>query len=379
MITSPKGILGWRKAPSLAFAGTVALAYLGTLWDSGNTLTGTRGAWCLVMGAGYALVGMVDYRWLCRQTGWLGRALYLCIQGGLLFGIFWTGRLSGQTPLCVYPMVAAIMTLLDSWAVVLGIAGLYGMTLAVEDHFYGMKSAVSWSISMIPGFAFVVIFTWIALREIAARNRVEALSAEVEKLAVIQERNRLAREIHDSLGHFLTTIHVQLQAARAIHAADPDRALEAVEKAQALAHDALAEVRRSVGALQADRVPVPLAQRLRELASATDGWGAAVSLETLGPVRPLAPEAEHALFRAAQEGLTNVRKHAQARTARVTLDYRDPTRVFVRVTDDGRGRTDGRPGCGLTGLGERIAALGGRVVAENPAGGGFRLQVEIPS
>jgi signal transduction histidine kinase len=379
MISMLRRIIGWRKAPSLAFAGTVALAYLGTLWDSGHTLTGTRGAWCLVMGAAYALVGMVDYHWLCHRTRWLGRVLYLGVQGGLLFGILWTGRLSGQTPLCVYPMVAAIVTLLDSGAVVLGVAGLYGMTLAVEGHFYGMKAAVSWSISMIPGFAFVVIFTWIALREIAARNRVEALSAEVEQLAVIQERNRLAREIHDSLGHFLTTIHVQLQAARAIHATDPARAMEAVEKAQGLARDALAEVRRSVGALQADRAAVPLAQRLRELASATDGWGAAVSLETLGPVRPLAPEAEHALFRAAQEGLTNVRKHAQARTARVTLDYRDPARVFVRVTDDGRGRADGRAGCGLTGLGERISALGGCVVAENPAGGGFRLQVEIPS
>src|SRR5476651_1953096 len=274
MISMLRRIIGWRNAPSLAFAGTVALAYLGTLWDSGNTLTGTRGAWCLAMGAGYALVGMVDYRWLCRQTGRLGRALYLGIQGGLLFGIFWTSRLSGQTPLCVYPMVAAIVTLLDSGAVVLGIAGLYGMTLAVEGHFYGMKSVVSWSISMVPGFAFVVIFTWIALREIGARNRVEALSAEVEKLAVIQERNRLAREIHDSLGHFLTTIHVQLQAARAIHSTDPTRAMVAVEKAQGLAHDALAEVRRSVGALQADRVAAPLAQRLRELASSTDGWGA---------------------------------------------------------------------------------------------------------
>ncbi len=379
MSTSFKNVIGWRKATSLAFAGTVALAYVCTLWDGGIALTGPRGVWCLVMGAGYAFLGMIDYMYLRRRTRWPGRVLYLGIQASLLFGIFWTSRLSGQTSLCVYPMVAATVTLLDPAAAALGIAGLYGLTLAVEGHFYGMRPVVSWAISLIPGFAFVVIFTWIALREIAARKRVEALSAEVEKLAVIQERNRLAREIHDSLGHFLTTIHVQLQAARAIHATDPGRALEAVEKAQVLAHDALAEVRRSVGSLQADRVAIPLAQRLRELASATDGWGAAVSLETLGPVRPLAPEAEHALFRAAQEGLTNVRKHAQARKARVTLDYRDPARVFVRVTDDGRGRTDGRAGCGLTGLGERIAALGGRVVAENPAGGGFRLQVEIPS
>jgi len=207
----------------------------------------------------------------------------------------------------------------------------------------------------------------------------EDLAVLDEQLAVVRERNRLAREIHDSLGHFLTTIHVQLQAARAIHAADPARALDAVAKAQGLARDALAEVRRSVGALQADRSPAPLAASLRDLTAATDGWGAAVSLEILGPARPLAPEAEHALFRAAQEGLTNVRKHARAQTALVTLDYRDSKQVSVRVTDDGRGVAATGDGRGLAGLRERFAALGGRVVAERPAGGGFCLQVELPA
>ena len=217
------------------------------------------------------------------------------------------------------------------------------------------------------------------MREKSERYRAEALSAEIEKLAVIQERNRLAGEIHDSLGHYLTTIHVQLEAARAIHAADPAGALEAVAKAQDLSRDALVEVRRSVGALQADKAPVPLVARLRDLASVTDGWGAAVSLEVLGAARGLAPGTEHALFRAAQEGLTNVRKHAQARSARVTLDYRDPARVVVRVIDDGRGAEYAAIGRGLEGLHARISALGGRVLAENQPNGGFGLQVEIPA
>jgi signal transduction histidine kinase len=172
---------------------------------------------------------------------------------------------------------------------------------------------------------------------------------------------------------------VQLEAARAIHSADPSRALEAVAKAQGLVRDALVEVRRSVGALQADSVPVPLTARLNGLALATDGWGAAVSLEVCGESRALAPEVEHALFRATQEGLTNARKHAQAQSVLVMLDYRDSRRVFVRVTDDGRGAAAGPAGHGLAGLRERIAGLGGRVVAESQPGGGFRLQVEIPA
>jgi signal transduction histidine kinase len=275
--------------------------------------------------------------------------------------------------------VAATVSLLRPLAAALGVALNYGVMMAVSVHFYGMGVFVPDSISMLPAFGFVVIFTRMAMREKDARHAAESLSAEIEKLAVVRERNRLAREIHDSLGHFLTTIHVQLQAARAIHSTDPGKALEAVAKAQGLAHDALAEVRRSVGTLQADRAPAPLAASLRDLASATDGWGAAVSLEVLGQARALAPEAEHALFRAAQEGLTNVRKHARAQTALVTLDYRDLKRVFVRVTDDGCGVAGDPGGYGLAGLSERFAALGGRVVTERPTGGGFCLQAEIPT
>jgi signal transduction histidine kinase len=378
-MTSLKRYFDWRCGGSLAFVATVALGYLSTLWAGALHPARSRGAWCLACGAVYAALGTVDYSYLRHRAGGPIRAGYLCVQGILLFGIIFTSRLQGAMFLCVFPLVAMAVSLLRPVAAALGVAATYGMVMAVEVHFYGIGSLVPNSISMLPAFGFVVIFTQMALREKAARHAAEALSAEVEQLAVVRERNRLAREIHDSLGHFLTTIHVQLQAARAIHAADPARALDAIAKAQGLAHEALAEVRRSVGALQADRSPAPLAASLRDLTAATDGWGAAVSLEILGPPRPIAPEAEHALFRAAQEGLTNVRKHARAKAALVTLDYREARRVSVGVTDDGRGGNGEGDGHGLAGLRERFAALGGRVVTERPAGGGFRLQVEVPA
>ena len=379
MLSSLQRFFDWRCAASLAFAATVALAYLSALWDRTIDPASRQGAACLVLGVIYALLGTIDYALFRQSVSGRARVLYLCTQGILLLAIFLTCRLSSQMSLCVYPLVAATVTLLGPAAAMVGVTLLFAMILAVEGHYYGSGPLGRWSISMLPAFGFVVIFTRMALREKAARTRAESLSAEVEKLAVFQERNRLAREIHDGLGHFLTTIHVQLEAARTIHSTEPGRALEAVAKAQGLARDALVEVRRSVGTLQADTTPAPLAGRLRDLAAATDGWGAAVSLEILGEVRTLAPEVEHALFRSAQEGLTNVRKHAQARTALVTLDYRDTGRIFVRVTDDGRGVAAGPAGRGLTGLRERISTLGGRVVAENPPGGGFSLQVEIPA
>jgi len=379
MISSAKRFFDLRCAASLAFAATVALGYLSALWDRAIDPFSRVGITCLVLGAIYALAGTIDYPYFKGRVSGPWRAIYLGFQGIVLFGIFLTSRLSSQMSLCAYPLVAAMVTLLGPAAATLGVVLVYVMILAVEGFYYGSDALVRWSISMLPAFGFVVIFTRIALREKAARAHAESLSAEVEKLAVIQERNRLAREIHDGLGHFLTTIHVQLEAARTIHSTDPSRALEAVAKAQVLARDALIEVRRSVGAIQADVRPAPLAGRLRDLASTTDGWGAAVSLETLGEVRDLATDTEHTLFRTVQEGLTNVRKHACARTAVVTLDYRDPGRVFVRVTDDGRGVVNANSGHGLAGLRERISALGGRVVVENPPGGGFRLQAEIPA
>jgi signal transduction histidine kinase len=379
MISSLKRWFDWRCAASLAFVATVALGYLSAFLVGAIDLAKPRGAWCLMVGVVYAVLGTIDYIFFRVHVSPPVRILYLCVQGSLLFAILWTSRLNAQMFLCVFPLEAAAVAILNPATAAVGVAILYGMVLAVECRLYGMGEFVRWSIQLLPAFGFVAIFTRMAVREKAARHRAESLAIEVEKLAVIQERNRLAREIHDSLGHFLTTIHVQLEAARAIHATDPDGALAAVAKAQGLAHEALVEVRRSVETLQADRAPAPLATRLRELAAATDGWGAAVSLEIVGPTRALAPEAEHALFRAAQEGLTNVRKHARAQTALIMLDYRDPGRVRVHVTDNGCGVSGGSAGHGLAGLRERIAALGGRVVAENLPEGGFRLQVEIPA
>jgi signal transduction histidine kinase len=377
VLSSLKRCFSWTSPPSLAFAATVVLAFLCSLWEGSIHLGNHRGVACLICGVTYALLGTIDYWFFRLKLSRWRRGAYLCLQGALLFGILWFSRLNGEMGISAFPLVAAALALLPGALATLAIFAIYCLILAVEWHFYGAAACLRWAIQMIPSFGFVVIFTRIALREIAARHRAEALSTELERLAVIQERNRLAGEIHDGLGHFLTTIHVQLEAARAIHATDPERALAAVALAQDLARDALLEVRRSVGALHADRPPLPA--RLRDLASTTDGWGAAVSLEILGEERRLAPEPEHALFRAAQEGLTNVRKHAAAQTARVTLDYRDPARVLVCVADDGTGAGKSSDGRGLAGLRERIAALGGRVLAGDAPGGGFCLRAEVPA
>ena len=217
-----------------------------------------------------------------------------------------------------------------------------------------------------------------ALAEAHARLREYAMQAE--RLAAVQERNRVARDIHDGLGHALTVVQMQIKAARAVLAAQPDRADEVLAKAQDQAEEALREVRRSVGELRERRPAVPLPEALRALAEETSAAGVPTEVDVAGTARPLPAEAEESLFRAAQEGLTNVRKHARATRAALVLDFSEPAAVRLEVRDDGAGTGAGSPspaGYGLVGVRERAAHLGGRMTLES-APGGSTLRVEVP-
>jgi signal transduction histidine kinase len=366
----------------------------------------------LIGGAIYAVAGFFSVD--CDEDvlpHW-GRAVYVIGLTALLGEILFTSRLAGQIYLCVYPAAAVALTLLSPFAAVVAEAIIVSVLVAAVLRFSSPDWALRNFLSILAGYAFVVVFTLSMIRSGRARREAERLSRELAQanqrlqaqaarmaaVATLEERNRLAREIHDGLGHYLTTIHVQLEAAQALQPADPDRALAAVVKAHGLARDALLEVRRSVSSLRADRPPPALVVRLQDLvASVNDplraaaaasgagegrppprGTGLAVQFEVLGDPRPLAPEAELGLFRAAQEGLTNVRKHAAATQASVIIDFRETDRVALRVVDDGRGCANPAGGHGLAGLAERLALLGGEIRANNAPAGGFRLEAALP-
>jgi signal transduction histidine kinase len=174
-----------------------------------------------------------------------------------------------------------------------------------------------------------------------------------------------------------------VKAARAVLAKDPARADAVLAKAQQQAEDALAEVRCSVGALREPRPPVPLSDALRALADETSAAGVPTSLGVSGAARPLVADAEESLYRAAQEGLTNVRKHAQATRAELVLDYTRPAAVRLEVRDDGAGIEQSEssataPGYGLLGVRERAAQAGGHMSIESAPGQGSTLSVEVP-
>ncbi len=176
---------------------------------------------------------------------------------------------------------------------------------------------------------------------------------------------------------------MQIQAARAVLAADPERADEVLAKAQQQATDALVEVRHSVSVLREPREREPLPAALEALAAQTRAAGVPTEVRIAGAVRPLPAEVEESLFRVAQEGLTNVRKHARASWAELNLDFAGGGSVRLEVRDDGSGvdpaaDSDVDAGFGILGLRERAARLSGSLDLESTPGHGTTLRMVVP-
>jgi signal transduction histidine kinase len=269
---------------------------------------------------------------------------------------------------------------------------LFGVNLALWGIPFGWTGVMNAFVGYAAGFAFTIVFTVITRQAVFSRRRADELrkqvetanerlreqAAQMDELATTRERNRLAREIHDGVGHYLTVVKTQLDAAAALLPSQPERAREAVTKAARLAGEALDDVRRSVGTLRTDSTRPPLSEAIQALAHDA---GVTVTVRLEGAARAVPSGVEHALFRSAQEGLTNVCKHASASVAEITLDFSANDRVKLVVVDNGRGVNGVVPGggFGLRGLRERVELLGGRVATSNRDEGGFELTVEVPA
>ncbi len=245
----------------------------------------------------------------------------------------------------------------------------------------------------ISGLLFSVLpwfFVMRLVRELRiGRDRAEALVEELEasraahaQAAALAERSRLARDMHDVLAHSLSALALQLEGARLLardRDTDPE-VVAAVERAHHLAADGLGEARAAIGALRGDAMPGP--ERLRALA---DGFGDRAALTVTGDPRPLSSEARLALYRTAQEALTNIRRHSAADRVELRLAY-EPGGTRLTVEDFGPGvpvpaAADGipaRPGYGITGMRERAELLGGRLDA-GPTAHGFRVELWLPA
>jgi signal transduction histidine kinase len=215
-------------------------------------------------------------------------------------------------------------------------------------------------------------------------EQVEQLRTEQRHVAVLDERSRIAREIHDVLAHSLGALSIQIQTARALLSdqGDIDKSLRALDKAQRMVTDGLTETRRAVFALRTDTQPLN-----DELAQLVDDHRSRhqvpVAFEVDGDVRSLSPEAELAMLRTGQESLVNAAKHAAGQPVTVRLDYCDhQTRLTIANPLNGEGRSsdgfgtiDG--GYGLLGMRERLLLLDG-TLAGGPDGNQWVVTASVP-
>ena len=213
----------------------------------------------------------------------------------------------------------------------------------------------------------------------AAARRESQLARERR---ATEERVAVARELHDVIGHSLSLINVQ--AGVALHLLDghPENARPALSTIKAVSHDALDEVRSVLDTLRDPtgapaRAPSPTLLDVPALLARSGSDGTAWSLQVTGSRGQVPAPVDAAAYRVAQEAMTNVRRHSGAAHATVALAY-GRGKVVVRVTDDGRGAPDGTAeGAGLTGMRERVGALGGTFHA-GPTRSGYAVSAELP-
>lgn len=243
----------------------------------------------------------------------------------------------------------------------------------VADRLVGLVAGT------LPWFFVLRLMRELRARQMQAEELVDELresrAAEAEA-AALGERARVSRDLHDVLAHSLSALALQLEAARLLardRGSDPE-VVTAIETAHRLAAGGLDDARRSISALRGDALPGP--DGLRALVEA---FGERATLTVTGTPRELGSEARLAVYRTAQEALTNVRRHSAADRVEVTLVYRDDATTLT-VVDHGRGApvlVGSGGGYGLTGMRERAELLGGRLRAE-PTPDGFRVELWLP-
>ena len=334
----------------------------------------------------YLLVGTYGFTICRRSKSVLAAALYFVVQLMLAAALILLRGSSGELALILLPLAGQSALVLPlAWMITVCVLIYFTLVIPLISR-NRWFDAIAIAVIYGTGIVFVIVFTRVAASERDARTdlaeanrRLREHASQVEELAKTKERNRLAREIHDSVGHYLTVVNVQIGAARTVLEHDRTRALDHLSKAQALTQEGLAEVRHSVAALRASPIESrPLPEALAKLVEQWNAAGLNAKLTVSGTVRPLTPQTVLTLYRATQEALTNVVKHADADSVEVQLNYQVNRGIHLSVRDNGVGSDNSEGGFGLLGVRERVQLLNGSVQISTKVGNGFTLDVDVP-
>ena len=330
-----------------------------------------------LLGVAFLVTSTLGWIWCERRgrrstIGWLAALTMLAVPS------LWVSELS--VFVIVMPLIWLTVTYTSMrWGIALTVMFAALAVLVKARQCAPAVEIYASSTGFLAPAVFAIVVGQLVARERRTRRQLRRYAAEVEELAVTRERNRIARDIHDSVGHYLTVVHVQIEAARATIASDPAGADECLARAEGLSRQGLSELRRSVTILRAGPVEQrPFSVALAGLVEDCRSDGLHTVLTVRGAPRSLLPALEFTLYRAAQEALTNVARHARARLARCTLQYGD-REVSLQVADDGDGATSVEGGYGIVGLRERVQLVGGTLEVRTAAGQGFELEVRVPT
>ncbi len=259
------------------------------------------------------------------------------------------------------------------------------MVIVIESHYYtggGANASNLAILSLFLGGAWGA--GWLVRQRAAQARRAVAESGELARSAVIEERARIARELHDVVAHSVSIIAVQAGAAEELIERDPDKARQHMASVRRTAREAMSEMRRLLDVLRADEpgyAPQAGLARLPDLLDETRAAGVPVELIEQGERPRLAPGLDLVAFRVVQESLTNVRKHAPGAPTRVEFRYRPNTLDLEVLNEPALTATNangGRGGHGLVGMRERVRLFDGSFDAQPIANGGFRVHATLP-
>ncbi|MER7723942.1 sensor histidine kinase [Streptomyces sp. NPDC096323] len=268
------------------------------------------------------------------------------------------------------------------------------MALGVLAGFLAMRLLAGWVVGTSAELvvALTAVVAWlVGGSAYEARRHGESLAARTAEQAVVQERLRIAREMHDMVAHSVGIIALQAGAAARVVHTQPDAAREAMSAVETAGRETLSGLRRMLGALREtdpgyegagrDAAPLRPAEGLGDverLARATTAAGVGVEVHWEGERRPLPPDIDLSAFRIIQESVTNVVRHAETGACRVSIVY-GAEELVIEVCDRGRGTGLARePGFGLVGMRERVALLHGEFTAAPHPEGGFRVTARLP-
>lgn len=324
----------------------------------------TAASWAAVALAVLAFLPVYFWTWSQRGTNVLPGIVVLALMGALGPQVN-----TGASVFLIYAAAAAGAQLPPRLAIA-SIASLLALVVVAA-----VTSGVPWPFTLAAFLAPFVFVPFIggANAFYAARQEADAklrrAHDEIERMAAIAERERIARDLHDLLGHTLSVIVLKSELASKLAAADPERAADEIRDVERISRRALGEVREAVVSYRGRGLPA-------EVEAARSAFEAAsVQLTVDLPERLPPPRIEGALALVVREALTNVVRHAAAAACRVRL-HDDGAAWTLEVTDDGIGHIE-REGHGLRGIRERVEALGGSV--DLRTGRGLRLVARVPS